>query len=160
MEPTGPLKTWGKNRSVRLPGFDYREHAPYHVIICAREGSRPFSTVPLAAATCNILEEMAASLNFYLAAYCLMPDHLHILLSPAGSKLSLCEVIGRFKGKTTNNSWKFGWQGQLWQDRFYDHIVRKDESITETAKYILDNPMRASLGESYPYRWADPEILR
>ena len=75
-----------------------------------------------------------------------MPDHLHVLLSPDRSGMSLGDLIGRIRGTTTNESWKLGWSGQLWQKRFYDHIVRKSEGVTEVARYIFENPDRKGAG--------------
>jgi len=151
-------KTWGKNRSVRLAGHDYREHFPYHIVIHAIAGASPFANHELARTTCNELRSLAESRQFYLATYCLLPDHLHVLLSPADSGLSVGEFIGQFKGRTTNQSWKLGWRGKLWQPRFYDHIVRASEGVPQTARYILENPFRAGLGENYPFRWRDPAL--
>ena len=42
----------------------------------------------------------------------------------------------------------------LWQKNFYDHIVRKEESLLKIAEYIVDNPVRKELvseWEEYPY---------
>ncbi|GMU34524.1 MAG: transposase [Planctomycetia bacterium] len=160
MDGPHPYRMWSRSRSVRLPGYDYREHAPYHITICAIPGSRPFDDEHRAEMVCRTLREYSESLRFYLAAYCLMPDHMHVLLSPAGSGLSVGQFIGRFKGKTTNESWKLDWRGPLWQPRFHDHIVRRDESIRDTARYIIENALKAGFGEAYPHRWADPDVLR
>ncbi len=149
-------KTWGKNRSVRLPGFDYAEHQPYHVILCAREGTRPFSNPALAADVRERLVNFLHEANAYLGAYCLLPDHLHVLMSPDRSGLSLGQLIGQFKGVTTNASWKLGWSGALWQARFYDHIVRKHEGIVTVARYIYENSDLAGLPPDYPFRFVDP----
>ena len=152
-------KTWGKNRSVRLDGFDYTEHHPYHVTVCAREGARPFTDPVIATMVCKELVAFVDSVKGYLGAYCLMPDHLHILLSPDRSGLELGDLIGRFKGITTNASWKSGWASPLWQPRFYDHIVRKREGIVRVARYIYENSDRAGLPVDYPYRYVDPDLV-
>jgi len=152
-------KTWSRNRSVRLTGHDYRENLPYHVIIHARRGARPFDIQQLSEMVCRELTTMSNRLSIYLGAYCLMPDHMHILLSPAGSNLSLGEFVGRFKGRTTNESWRLGWKGRLWQARFYDHIVRRGESVAETARYIIENPQRAGDRCERALCWFDPVLL-
>jgi len=51
----------------------------------------------------------------------------------------------QFKGKATNLSCDFGWQGKLWQPRYYDHIVRSDENLLAIAEYTLANPVRKGL---------------
>ncbi len=38
----------------------------------------------------------------------------------------------------------------LWQPSYYDHILRKDEAITDIAQYIFDNPVRKGLVKHYP----------
>ncbi len=152
------LKTWGRNRSVRLPGFNYRKHTPYHVVMCARSGTTPFADLKLAEMTCESIVRIAGDAGAYVGAYCLMPDHLHVLISPDRSAMALGELIGRLKGVTTNKSWNLGWSGQLWQKRFYDHIVRKSEGIANVARYIYGNPDRKGLGADYPYRFVDQDL--
>lgn len=151
-------KTWRKSRSVRLTDFDYREHVAYHVTVCARRGSTPFADHELATMVCESMSRLCNECGAYLGAYSLMPDHLHILVSPDRSGMSLGDLIGRIKGTTTNQSWKLGWSGQLWQKRFYDHIVRKSEGIAEVARYIFENPARSGLPDDYPFRFVDPGL--
>ncbi len=158
-EPTSQHKTWRRNRSVRLADFDYREHAPYHVTVGARHGTTPFTEAKLAKMVCETLSCVCEECGAYLGAYCLMPDHLHILVSPDESGMRLGDLVGRFKGKTTNASWKLGWSGQLWQPRFYDHIVRKSEGIAQVGRYILENPDRKGLPDDYPFRFVDPALV-
>src|SRR4030043_2339426 len=48
----------------------------------------------------------------------------------------------------------------LWQKNFYDHVIRRDESLIKVAEYIVNNPVRKGMvreGEKYPYsRIGDP----
>jgi REP element-mobilizing transposase RayT len=86
--------------------------------------------------------------------FVVMPDHVHGLISidcdevPSGS-MSLSEVIGWFKGKTTHLYGKGvadrGWpryRGHLWQPRFHDHIIRDERDYESRVKYIEGNPAR------------------
>lgn len=152
-------KTWGRSRSVRLAGFDYREHVPYHVTVCAKKGTQPFRDTNLASMVCETIHRKCYEYGAYLGAYCLMPDHLHVLLSPAESGMTLGTVIGRIKGLTTKQSWEYGWTGVLWQQRFHDHIVRKSEGISAVARYINENPDRKGLRVDYPYRFIDRGLI-
>lgn len=85
-------------------------------------------------------------------SYCLMPDHIHFLISPEIDRASVLTYADQFKGKTTNLSWGLGWQGKLWQPRYYDHIVRADEDLWAIAEYIMENPVRKGL-VSRPEDW-------
>lgn len=91
-------------------------------------------------------------INCRVFTYCLMPDHIHFLISPQVDGISVLTFTYQFKGKTTNLSWDFGWQGKLWQPRFYDHVVRSDENLLAIAEYILANPVRKGLAAT-PQDW-------
>ena len=95
----------------------------------------------------NILNEEQKRLHCIIYTYCLMPDHVHFMISPEEG-YSVLEFANQYKGKTTNRSWDFGWKGKLWQPRFFDHIIRSDESLNKIAKYILNNPVRKELADS------------
>jgi putative transposase len=152
------FKTWGGNKSVRMRGFDYSLHVPYHIVIRAWKTTMPFHNPNLAAMTCELLVKLFTARNAYLAAYCLMPDHLHVLMSPNESGLTVGQLIGQFKGLTTNQSWQLGWKGRLWQDRFYDHVLRRGEDIAAVARYIYENPERKRFSGDYRFRWAAPGL--
>ena len=86
--------------------------------------------------------------------YCLMPEHLHFLTAPINLQNSVIEFVNQFKGKSTSLAWKYGIKGSLWQKRWYDHILRKDEDIPKIGGYILNNPVRRELvldWAAYPY---------
>jgi len=87
-------------------------------------------------------------------AYCVMPDHLHWMFHLQDSSLNALDQINRFKQKTS-----YELRGKLnglklWQERFYDHIMRTDEDIEEHSNYIFYNPVRKGIVEKagmYPY---------
>ena len=75
-----------------------------------------------------------------------MPDHIHLLLS---GKM-IIEFIRRFKGKMTPDFRKIGPEQKLWQRSFYDHALRKEESLSDVAYYIWENPVRAKIVKKPP----------
>ena len=93
--------------------------------------------------------------EFKIFVYCLMPDHLHLLLSPTVQKISVSKFIGAFKSKSTRIAWDFGIVGKLWQRRFHDHIVRTQGDLKNIGQYILDNPVRGGLS----VRWQNYQYL-
>jgi REP element-mobilizing transposase RayT len=74
-----------------------------------------------------------------------MPDHLHFLSTPKVDGVSVLTLVDQFKGKSTNESWKLGHRGKLWQPRYFDHIVRTEENLRDISEYILNNPVRKGL---------------
>lgn len=112
-----------KNRRLEAD-FYFRVGVYTFITLRATLETNPFTQSSLAAMVVTLLREEASRLACHLHAYCLMPDHLHDLISPAQEGVSVLRFTDRFKGKSTHYSWKVGWQGRLWQPRSYDHILR------------------------------------
>ena len=126
----------------------------YFITIRAYRSQSPFVRPDLNRLVLDILVEEQRRQNCAVFTYCLMPDHLHFLTSPRQDGISVLTFTDQFKGKATNRSWKAGWTGKLWQARYYDHVVRTDESLVAIARYILDNPVRKGLvdcAEGWPW---------
>jgi len=88
-------------------------------------------------------------------AACLMPDHLHVLVSP--TETDLIALINGWKSYTTNLLHRAGIEGPVWQRSFYDHALRSEESVNDAAQYVVENPVRKGLVTdwiAYPYVWA------
>jgi putative transposase len=114
----------------------------------------PFVVAELNEAVVATLLAERLRLGMELYVYCLMPDHLHVLIGPKEPGHSMLTFIDRFKGKSTRLSWTHGWQGKLWQPRSYDHLVRRSEDLRAIAEYIMNNPVRKGLvrsSEAYPW---------
>jgi REP element-mobilizing transposase RayT len=150
-------------RQRRLPSFNYATTGySYFVTIRAKSGTAPFTNPRLAREVMASLHWLRAHRQVSLYAYCLMPDHLHLLLQLGTSDQTLGTVIGALKRYTTRQSWLLGTQGALWQPRFYDHIVRRAEDASQIAANILANPMRTGLVEDEAtYPWSGmPDPMR
>ena len=122
------------------------------ITIHARKSQAPFVESAINQMVIDTLQKEQERLHCSVFVYCLMPDHLHYLISPRQPGCSVLKFTEQFKGKTTNQSWSSGWHGKLWQPRYYDHIVRKEEDLEAFADYILANPYRKGLVSS-PDEW-------
>lgn len=143
MYPTHPYKP-ASNR--RLDADLYaRSGQPVFITVRAYLDAAPFRDPDRCKMAVDLLLEEGARSDCRIVAYCLMPDHLHFIASPNRDGVSVLSFTERYKGKTTNQSWKLGWRGKLWQPRFYDHIVRSDERLEQIVEYILRNPERKGL---------------
>ena len=136
-------KPYRPAHNQRLDGALYRDpgHAVF-VTIRAYGSASPFVRPALCRMVVGTLAEEAVRQSYSIFVYCLMPNHLHYVVRPFHELASILSFTNRFKGKTTNQSWKLGWEGKLWQPRFYDHIVRAEESLHAISQYILANPVR------------------
>ena len=131
-----------KRKRLRLEHFDYASpNYVYFLTICADPSKSPFNNTELAKEVIGSLNYQREKKQIELYCYCLMPDHLHLLLSPYVG-IDIPEVIQQFKTFTTHLSWKFGYEGKLWQRSYYDHIIRREEDLLKTCEYILSNPVR------------------
>lgn len=97
--------------------------------------------------------------NVKLDEYIIMPNHIHgiIIICKDGvyPAPKLGTIIGLFKSassKITNRIIDIP-DKTLWQSRFYDHIIRKDEDMNEIRKYIQDNPINWAIDENNPNNW-------
>ena len=96
----------------------------------------------------TIIERLFYAQGRYKAtiyAYCLLPDHMHILLGIQDENYNILDFVVQFKSDVSFKLKGRYTRKQLWQDRFYDHVLRKDEDIDKHAQYILENPVRKGL---------------
>ena len=113
-----------------------------------------FRDAATTSACVETLISRAAADDVTLHAFCFMPDHLHLLVSPSAS-VSIVEFIRRFKSLSTRLQWERGRHGLLWQQGFYDRFLRRDDDVHEAIEYILNNPVRAGIvPEAGAYRFS------
>ncbi|MBI4698692.1 MAG: transposase [Nitrospirae bacterium] len=96
-----------------------------------------------------------------ILAYCLMPNHVHLLLKPL-HEYSLSKTM---QGATLCYSQyankKYNRSGRLWESRYYSCIVDKENFLWSVVRYIEQNPKRAGLvteEEDYIYSSAAAHV--
>src|SRR5258708_17794902 len=89
---------------------------------------------------------------YLLHEFVIMPDHIHVLLTP---KTSLEKAVQFIKGGFSYRAKKeLGSNVEVWQRGFSDHRIRDAEDYEKHAHYIWMNPVKKHLcegPESYPY---------
>ena len=91
--------------------------------------------------------------RYELLAYVVMHDHIHLLATPLET-YRLQEIVHSWKSFTANSLQRTsGRRGAVWQDEYYDRIVRDEEELLEKVNYILTNPSR-SWPDIEDYAWA------
>ncbi len=86
-------------------------------------------------------------------AFVVMPDHLHWLFHlEEGSSLEA--VVGTVKSVSAHRvNRRLGRTGRVWQAGYHDRALRREEDLAVVARYVVANPLRASLVErlgAYP----------
>ena len=89
---------------------------------------------------------------YLLHEFVVMPDHIHLLLTPSSTS-SLEKCIQLVKGGSSHQIHKVRKQKmEIWQEGFYDWTIRDANDWQTKAVYIRMNPVRARLVES-PQNW-------
>jgi putative transposase len=114
-------------------------------------------------ATSNVLIETLTHYRddrkYRLHEFVVMPDHVHLLLTPA-EEISLERALQFIKG---GFSFRLKFGGPVWQASFSNHRVRDPEDYENHREYIRMNPVRARLAErpeEYPYSSAAGLVQR
>jgi putative transposase len=88
--------------------------------------------------------------KFLLHEFVIMPDHIHVLLTPV-EEISLERAMQFIKG---GFSYRLDKRGSIWQPSFTNHRIRDWEDYERHREYIRMNPVRARLApcpDVYPY---------
>jgi putative transposase len=140
------------HKDIRLPPDRYVGKNWVFVTMCCANRRKFFTTPKIGTWLLAILRRDATTHDFAVHAYCLMPDHIHLLLEGLQPDCNLLDFIKALKTKTSIPfERKTG--KPLWQKKFYDHLLRSNDSPDDVAWYIWANPIRAGLccrSDEYP----------
>lgn len=89
-----------------------------------------------------------------LDTFCLMSNHGHVIFTPLekedGIYYALPAIMQSLKRYT---AWQanevLGRRGQFWQHESYDHVVRNAAELDRIRRYVLNNPVKAGLVETW-----------
>ena len=85
--------------------------------------------------------------RYELASFVVMPNHVHVLFRPLEGH-ALPEIVKSWKGFTSREINKqAGKTGALWQDEYWDRLIRNEQHFFKVAEYIRENPVKAKLRE-------------
>jgi REP element-mobilizing transposase RayT len=135
--------------------YEYRRKLPHYqkagraVFITFCKGSRiPFTPEARDAIIHHCLHDNTKRYDLHAAV--VMPDHVHLLLSPLrdekGWPYSLPAILKQLKGASARSVNKLlGASGPVWQEESFDHVLRSQESFEEKLEYMRQNPVRRGL---------------
>jgi putative transposase len=98
--------------------------------------------------------------HYALHAYVVMPNHVHMLVSPQVPLPKLTKTLKTFTARQANQV--LGLTGNpFWQEESYDRLVRDRREFDHIHNYIENNPVRAGLvGDASEYLWSSAADLR
>lgn len=101
-----------------------------------------------------LLSEAAQKAGTEVWAYCLMPNHVHLILVPShedGLRATLGDAHRRY---TRYINARHEWTGHLWQGRF-GSVAMDDQHLEHGVRYVSLNPVRARLVKTARnWRWS------
>ena len=102
----------------------------------------------------RLLSEWCARHSVDIWAYCLMPNHVHLIAVPEnedGLRLAIGEAHRRY---TQMVNFRESWRGHLWQGRFASFPMGEKHMLAAT-RYVELNPVRAGIVDRpEDYRWS------
>ena len=143
----------------RLRNYDYSACGAYFVTICTHKRKEILSTIRrgdpcgrpeiqlshlgrIAAETFLVVEEKC---DVKFDTWVIMPDHIHFVVFLPEQGVTVGRIVGAFKS-IVSRQWlvickrEKRVMGELWQRNFFEHVIRNDEDLTETRRYIAGNP--------------------
>jgi REP element-mobilizing transposase RayT len=174
----GLYKNRYRIESTRLKNWDYSSFGYYFVTICTRNRECLFGNIVDGEIVLSEIGKIAKQYwlgipnhfqNAKLDEFVIMPNHIHGIViidnveTPHGVSLqqrqnkfskpipgSLSMVINQYKSTVTRWCRKNGYNDFAWQSRFYDHIIRNENSLRKIREYINNNPMKWDIDENNP----------
>lgn len=152
-------------KHTRLKNYDYSQSGCYFVTVCLRQRRCLLCDIVKGDDVCdlpniiltsegNIVDKYINNIdNAYesisVDKYIIMPDHIHLLIrikdplktvdsgEMRASRPTLQTVIRSLKTLSTK---EIGFS--MWQESFYDHVIRNDDEYLQVCKYIDENPCK------------------
>lgn len=146
-----------RRRQHHLPDEVY-ENDSYVVFLTACSAKRGLWLVDSRLASVVREEILRLHGSHPVLGYCIMPDHVHLLICNSGNALST--IVNLFKGRVSRRVRQIDPELDVWQPGYWDHIVRREEGLFETLRYTFLNPVRAGLVEDWwDYAWLGSPML-
>jgi REP-associated tyrosine transposase len=126
-----------------------------HIVQRGVDGEDCFRDVTDRVVYLSLLRELSAATRCAMHAYCLMTNHVHLLLTPAEANgpTTLMYKLGQRYVPYFNR--RYGRTGTLWQGRFKSFLVQSARYVLACYRYIERNPVRAAMAHApAAYAWS------
>jgi putative transposase len=139
-------------RAARIIITDY----PHHIIQRGHNRQVVFASDDDYLYYLDNLQEWKEKLNCKLYGYCMMTNHVHLIIDPGAEEQNLALLMKRVAGRQTryvNKQEKRS--GTLWEGRFKSSPISTNDYLLACCRYVELNPVRAGIVASpEAYRWS------
>ena len=148
-----------KRKPTRIGNYDYSTPGAYFITMCTANREHIFwspvgadiirpENVPLSTAGKLAEQGILQMANHYenvsVDKYCIMPDHIHLILRiepDIGGRMVSAPTVSTVVGSMKR--WVSKQIGRpIWQKSFYEHVIRNRQDYDEIWKYIENNPLK------------------
>ncbi len=132
----------------------YSDTGCYHVMIRGNERKNIFIDDEDRLKFINILHKKQSEIELSFYAYCLMDNHVHLVLKDNKNEISLImKGIATSYAMYFNNKYKR--VGHVFQDRFKSEVIENEGYLMAVIRYVHHNPIKAKIVEgSEHYKWS------
>lgn len=104
----------------------------------------------------NLLATFTARQGVRFLAWCLMTNHVHLVVVPPDEPTALARAIGEAHRRYTRLvNFREGVRGHLFQERFHSFPIQTDHHLLTVVRYVERNPVRAKLvRQAVDYPWS------
>lgn len=129
-------------------------HTPHHVTQRGNRRQKTFFSNADYDLYKSLLGEFCRENRVEVWAYCLMPNHVHLILTPRDTE-GLARALGEAHRRYSRRvNIRENWRGFLWQGRFASFPL-SDAHLMDAARYVELNPVRARLAKTpEAWRWS------
>jgi putative transposase len=128
---------------------------PHHVVHRGHNRDRIFRLASDYRWYLHTLRQLASGFAVHVYAYCLMSNHVHLVLNPGDSETSIPALMKRLAGRHTRRTNRIERRtGTLWDARYYSSPIETDSYLLACCRYVELNPVRAGIVKSpddYPW---------
>ncbi len=126
----------------------------YHIILRGNEGKKIFFRKKDKTRFLDILHKVVNKFNCHVYSYCLMNNHIHLIIYDNGNDIStIVKSLATRYAMYFNKAYRR--KGHLFQDRFRSEIITSDDYLLRASRYIHNNPVKAFLVDcAADYSWS------
>ncbi len=159
------MNEFPKRKTNRMENYDYSTPGAYFITVCTANREKLFwnsvgadiirpQNAPLSAigkiVEQGILQMASHYENVTVDKYCVMPDHIHLILRIESdidgrmiSAPTVSTVVGSMKRWVSKQV-----DRAIWQKSFYDHRIHNQQDYNEIWQYIENNPLKYTLKDA------------
>ena len=84
--------------------------------------------------------------KFRLYSYCIMPEHLHMIIQALSKQYDISAIMKEIKGTFAREyNILIRKKGDIWQRKFYDSVIRDENDLMAKINYTFENPVRKGI---------------